>query len=425
VREIKMKKMILVIMLPVILNLPAAGESFEPQITPREAAWLEQAEQAAVTNVATAADLLLAKDSARRSAALDFALGGYMLQADRLPEAVGAYRTALRKMPDFRRARNNLALAYLQLGKPAEALKQCRYLMQKGAADAQTLLLAGRALLQQGDFVAAESAYRQVLLYDTERDAARQGLVRCLFEQERYKEARRLLESMLARKPHSSEFWSLLANVDVALTDYRRAIVALESARALGADTPEMNMLLGDLYLDAGQPADAVAVYQRAIAAGFRDVSRMLRAVEGMLRLGGGEDAAGLLEKIEKSSGFDKSSGRYLEIKADIAVQQGRRQDAVELYRRVLKQEPLNGAVLLKLGAQLESGGDLAAAEMCYERAERIGETEADALVRLGEMAAGQNDYAKAIGLLKKAQAVKPRENVGRYLRLLQNAVGD
>ena len=60
-----------------------------------------------------------------------------------------------------------------------------------------------------------------------------------------------------------------------------------------------------------------------------------------------------------------------------------------------------------------------------YERAAGIVAFEADAKVRHAQLLVGQGKYAEALPLLKRAQQVKPRDNIQQFLdqveRITQN----
>ena len=389
----------------------------EPQVSQAEAALLARAE--AISNRVSAAEMLLKKAAHGGSPALDFAAGNFFFQAGKSDEAEAAYRQALKKLPTFRRAANNLARLYLQEESPAEAQKVCQAVVERGIADSETLLLLGHSLLMQSRYIAAETAFRQVLMLNTESLAARQGLAKCLLAQDRYKEARSLLKSVLTDHPQYAEFWNLLANLEIELKNNPAAISALESARLLGCITLSMRLLLGDLYLDGGQSAAAVAAYTAAMREGATDMHHLLRAADALTRMGDAARAEQLLAKIEKVPGFDGGSPEYLAVKAALAALQGAPDEAAKLYRQILAEDPLNGGILLKLGGLLDEQGAIEEAALCYERAARCegDAVKADALVGLAQQSARQGDYTKAVSLLEQAQKIRPRENVARYLR--------
>ena len=57
-----------------------------------------------------------------------------------------------------------------------------------------------------------------------------------------------------------------------------------------------------------------------------------------------------------------------------------------------------------------------------FERAAGIEGFEADAKVRHAQLLVGQRRYAEALPLLRRAQAIQPRDNVQEYLEQVERA---
>jgi len=409
--------------------MPSAGASScvlptEPTVSQKEAAMLQSAAAAAVTNNLAAAEILSQKNSDKASAAIDFATGNFLFQADKLQDAEAAYLKAIEKLPTFRNAIKNLGRVYLQMKREDDAIAVYQTLVEKGLADSDSLLLLGHALMMRLHYVPAENAFRQTLLLKPNSYDAQQGLIKCLLEQERYPEARSLLKTMLDTKPQSPELWNLLANVNMALDANQKAITALETADRLNCSSAAMLMLLGDLYLDAGQASDAVARYDAAVKRGWTDKSRLLRAAEGLVMIGDAQRARQMLTTIENSRTQDGSSSGMLTLKADLAALEGNSDEAIKIYRQIITTDPLNGRAILKLGELLQAKGDTGAAQLNYERASRLKGTEAEALVKQAQLAVQNNHFDRAVTLLESAQTIEPHDNVARYLKQLRHMNG-
>ena len=389
----------------------------EPTVSAKEAELLAKAAGVGATNAVEAIALL--QDMMKSSAAIDFAIGNFQFQANQLTEAAESYRQAIAKQPTFRNARKNLGRVYLLAGEEAKAVSVCQSLVEDGLADHEVFLLLGHGLALTLHWVSAESAYRQALLLDTASDDAQAGLARCLVQQERYLEARSLLRTMLESAPDHRELWSLLANVNVALGAPDAAIRTLETAHRLGCCDAVMLGLLGDLYLNTDRPADAVARYEAALAAGWAESARLLRAVEGLVLMGNAEGAARMLARISDNSeiGTDPAIAlEYLRLRSELAALQGDTKEAVESYRQLVRRDPLNGRALLRLGELLRQEGDIGGAELAYERAGRLEGMQAEALVHRAELAVQRDRFDVAVRLLEAAEAVESRPHVARYL---------
>ena len=391
----------------------------EPTVSTKEAALLSKAAAVADTNTAAAAGMLISENSDKASPAIDFTIGNLRFQAEQLPQAEKAYLAAIKKMPTFRSALKNLGKLYLQQEREEEAIRIYRKLVEQGLADADSMLLLGSALLMQSHYVAAENAFRQTLLLKTDSSEAQQGLIKCLLEQERCREARSLLKTMLKTNPSRPQLWNLLANVNMTLDENQNAIIALETAQRLQCCTPAMLMLLGDLYLNAEQPQDAVKTYTTAINAGKPDSSRLLQAAEGFIITGNAAQARKMLRAIE-SAADHKNTQQLNMLKADLAQLEKQPAEAEKIYRKIIAENPLNGKAMLKLGELQQNKGDIYAAELNYERAARIKSVKREALVKQAQLAAQNNRFNQAVNLLEAAQAIETKPNITRYLKQIR-----
>ncbi|MBT3191690.1 MAG: tetratricopeptide repeat protein [Verrucomicrobia bacterium] len=421
-RDGKIRRVLSLCAAGVVMLLTTAGglaaanaPRLEPTVSPKEAERL--AEAAATTNLSAAVAMLQTRDLPKASAAMDFAIGNFQFQDGVFRAAAQSYRDAIAKLPSFRNARKNLGRVCLMMGQNEEAIRIYQDLVQEGLVDSDTLLLLGHGLARQDHVVSAENAYRQVLLLDPHSTDAQHGLIRCLLQQERHREARSLLRTALSAGPHRAELWSLLANVNIALDATREATAALETARRLGTSTPDMLGLLGDLYLNAEQPSHAVACYQDALQAGWRDGDRLLRAAESFVLVGDSAAATRLLESINTEEADLTQRRAALKLRAEIAILESRSEEAIGMYRKLCVEDPLDGKALLRLGELLQQSGDFGGAELAIERAGRLDGLEAEAKVQLAQFAVERRQYAKAVVLLEAAQTLDAKSHVERYLK--------
>jgi tetratricopeptide (TPR) repeat protein len=80
----------------------------------------------------------------------------------------------------------------------------------------------------------------------------------------------------------------------------------------------------------------------------------------------------------------------------------------------------LDGEAILLLAQHYTRANDPGKAIFYYERAEGIETFEADARLRHAQILVGQSRFQDAVPLLKRAQELKPREDVGRYLEQVE-----
>jgi tetratricopeptide (TPR) repeat protein len=406
----------------VALSDPAPHEPHEPTVTREESAWLEEAASVAATNVTAAITALEARRGEQVSAAVDYVIGNLHYQAGNEEEARAAYKEALRKMPAFRSARVNLARLYLLGDEPQEAMPLLRDIAEEGTGDADTYLLLGHALLLTDAFVSAESAYRQSLMLRPRDMDALSGLLRALLPQGRVEEILSLTRELLELEPDRAELWSVQANALIELERYDEAAAALDSARRLGVADADMLATLGDLHLDGGRPEDAMAMYTLAFAGDQPSVSRMLRAAENFILLDEEEGAERMvlaLEEIRRAEPSRVEGDAYrtlLRIQGDLALLRGDDEQALDRFQALLREDPLNGRVLLRVADLYRVSDRLEEAVLMCERAARVSAVQREAYMLQGQIEVQREAYARAVPLLESAYALEASDTLLRYL---------
>jgi Flp pilus assembly protein TadD len=99
-----------------------------------------------------------------------------------------------------------------------------------------------------------------------------------------------------------------------------------------------------------------------------------------------------------------------------MAMSTGAGEKAIQTLEQIVQKDPLDGEALLLAGDYYAKNGQKEKAEMRFQSAAALQGFEADAYVKLAQLLAQSQKYAQATELLKKAQKVKPRDNVQRYL---------
>jgi tetratricopeptide (TPR) repeat protein len=177
---------------------------------------------------------------------LHYVEGMLALQDGRYAVAETELRRAL--LYDRDAAPIRLALAEVQwhLGRPDKADAYLAALLSETPGYGPALRLKARLAMARGDAAAAESALRALLAHDPDHRGAHEDLARLLVDQDRLDDARRLYEALARRHPADATLWMGLA-------------VTFEAR---------------------GRPAEAVAVWRRAVGADETEV----RAHDGLAR---------------------------------------------------------------------------------------------------------------------------------------------
>jgi CheY-like chemotaxis protein/predicted negative regulator of RcsB-dependent stress response len=150
----------------------------------------------------------------------------------------------------------------------------------------------------------AERVYREVL-------AARPlgwaglGLARAMVEQERIDEAATLLDALIDDNPRLMAAYDLLARCHEARADHAGAQKVLAAAVAISPHMVGRLRRLGEVALDAGDPAAAEQSYRQAVArsrhSAFRTPQDHLGLVKALVAKGDAPAAGGVIRDMERS----------------------------------------------------------------------------------------------------------------------------
>ncbi|MCS1409696.1 MAG: Beta-barrel assembly-enhancing protease [Verrucomicrobia subdivision 3 bacterium] len=358
------------------------------------------------------------------SAVLPFTMGALYFQEGESAKAIEQFELAITKFPDFRRAHRNMGFALAQEGRYDEATKSLTKALNLGAVDASIYGLLGFSYLNEGKNLSAEAAYLNAILLDPENQDWKLGLIKSNIARFNYSQALALLDEVLAENPESASLWSLQANVYLQMEDNRRAAVNLEMLRKMGKATLANLMLLGDIYMLDEALELALPVYLNAIEQdGVNDIRRSLRATEILVDRGAWVEADQLFAKIKQFHG-DSISGeeeaKLLRLESKVAIANGEGDKALQVLEQIITKNPLDGEALLLAGEFYSQEGKSEEAIFRYDLAAKINGYEADAWLKHAQLLVRQQEYNEALELLRKAQKVKPRDNVQKYLEAVE-----
>jgi tetratricopeptide (TPR) repeat protein len=396
----------------------------EPRINKSEQFILKEVIAKAENQLDEAIEYLEMKIDQKVSAALDFALATMYYQRGRLSRSSESYKVAIKKFPSFLRAYKNLGFVELSLGNYQEAARNLSRSISLGEGDGVTFVALGYCYYMLQQFVSAENAYRMGILLFPESKDARNGLVNCLIETNRYAEALALLNELLVKEPENVFCHRARASTLQGLGREKDATVALETLRRMGKlDTGDL-LRLGDLYHNLNLYELSLQNYERAIQRKEKlSVQRYIRVASILIGRGSYQDCFSYLDKIENSFGSKYSTEDEKEVlllKAEILKATGKTEESNRILRIVVESHPLEGKALIMLGQHAWQQHDYALASLHFERAAKIKDSEVKALIEHGRMLVSQRDYQKAVQLLDKAERISPQPRIKRYLESIR-----
>ena len=357
------------------------------------------------------------------SAVFDFTLGNLYFQQEDLTNAVNHFQAAIAKHRDYRRAHKNLAFALVRDGKYSESVEPLVQTVALGGADGKVFGLLGFVYGSLGRQVSAEAAYRQALVFEPENLEFKLGLVKTSIATANYDYALALIDELLKQYPERDSLWSLQANIYIQKEQPAKAAVTLEILRRSGKANAKSLYQLGDLYMAQESKDLALGAYLAALEKDEgQDTARALRTAQILVNRGAWEEAGKLFSRIRQVS--TTLSGpeelKLLKLESKAAMASGAGAKAIDTLEKIVQRDPLDGEALLLAGDYYAKNGEKEKAEFRYQTAGSIQGFEADAFVKHAQLLVQSQKYAQAAELLKKAQKVKPRDNVQRYLEKVE-----
>lgn len=397
----------------------------EPRMTPEEQAFYRDKVVPALRgDPKEALQMLQGRVKPAASAQFDFALGNVYFQSDDPTNAIKSFQVAIEKFPDFLRAQKNLGFAYLRTGQFEEAIKPLARTASLGGADGKLFGFLGYCYSNLGRHASALGAYQQALLFEPDNTDFKLGLIKSAISQSNYDQALALLDELIQQQPDKENLWTLQANVYVQKGQPEKAAVALEMLRRLGHAKPPQLLLLGDLYLNQDARDLALAAYSEGVEKGAAEnLPKALRAADILASRGALKEAGELLEKIKVGAGSNLTGTdeiKWLKLSAKVAMGSGDGAKAIQVLEEVTQRNPLDAEALMLAGDYYSKNGQPEKAQFRYETAGKITGFEAEALVKQAQLLVASRKYDTALELLRKAQKVKPRDNVQRYLERVE-----
>ncbi|HEY9105539.1 MAG TPA: XrtA/PEP-CTERM system TPR-repeat protein PrsT [Roseateles sp.] len=380
------------------------------------------------------AQLALAKNDAARARELGLPLlkplpnylpllrlvAGAHQELGELAEAENLLNQAVKLAPEDVGLRRQFAGLLLQRRAPARALDALRPLLDSGKADAETLLLAGKAQLMQGNFEAADQAFgaaaRQrpddaktqaaLALTAIARDAAAPGGAG------RAKAEAALVQLRdIAAKDSGSNYDLMLVNALIRRQDFNGALAAIDKLAPKMKDSAVPAGLRGRVHLMRKDTAAAQAAFEASLKAD----GAYLPAVLGLVAIdmqARNNDAA--LKRMESFVAQQPHSPQGRLALAELLVQTRAPMERVsEVLITAVRDEPNEAALRLALIDHHLRLGNVTAAGQAAQEALAAQPLNPDLLERLARTQLAAGERAQAAKSYTSLTALAPTRAYG------------
>jgi Flp pilus assembly protein TadD len=360
------------------------------------------------------------------------ALGEIALRAGDVAGAREWFTRHLRVAVDLPEARLRIVFAWLDAGLPAEALATAREGIAESGPEPRLKLGEGLALQELRRWPEAAAAFAAVRPEAGDLwFAARVSQAHVLSRAGRHADAERALEEPLAARPRDPRLLTMRAHVleragrgKQAQALLRRALADLERAGDEAA-VPPVAEALASVLSRAGRPEEAVEVLRAALATRPNHPALLYALGAAHERAGRTDEAVAQMRAL---LALQPDHADALNFIGYLYAEQGTRLDEAEdLIRRALELRPRSAHILDSLGWVRYRRGDFAGAVELLERAEALSEPDPTILDHLGDAylavsrgADAATAWRRALGCIgeeEPADQVRLRASLERKLR--------
>jgi Flp pilus assembly protein TadD len=282
------------------------------------------------------------------------------------------------------------AVAAYRSGKPAEAVRLCRQIVEADPQDAEIWCVLGVAQHALGEAAEAEASHRQAIRLRPAFVDAWNNLGNTLVTQGKLEEAVATFQEAIRLRPGYPEAHNNLGAALRHQGKWPEAVEHYRQALRLRPDYPDALNNLGDALQCIGQFEEARASYEHALQLrpGYPEARTNLGNV--LTRLARHDEAiAQHKEALRLRPGYADAHCNL----GNALSAQHRYAEAELCYRECLRLKPAYSLAYHNLGTALGEQGRLAEAEECYREAVHL---KADSMDALGNLATILLDQGKA-----------------------------
>lgn len=304
----------------------------------------------------------------------------------------------------------DLCAHYLRTGRTDKALELARGLQVNHPENPDLLDLRGKAELAKGDLPAALESYKQLAQALPRSAPALMQVAALRLVMNNTTQAEEDLKSVLAIQPDFPSAQLELAALYVRKGSHDLALMVAEHMQKQHPQGAAGYQLQGDILMAKRQPLPALAAFERASA--LHATNELAIKIDNALRQAGRPpDADGRLAKWLAAHPDDV---RVLAYRAQTWMGANDFKRAAAQLEDVLGRQPGNPVALNNLALCYQALGDTRA-QATAEAALKAAPKRADVMDTLAWILVGKGDTARAVTLLREAQALAPKARDIRY----------
>lgn len=253
----------------------------------------------------------------------------------------------------------DLAIAYRKNGEPDNATHILSVMINENPANAQAHLNLGVVYAQRAQYHEAAREFQEALHLDPTNDVVRVSYVKALINELQYPTALPVIQDYLYRKAHDFDALELTGEVDCGLGNYAEAETLLQQAVAINPDHYNARYFLGFALVRLDKPLAARAQLEKALQLNPGSSEARFQLAVTLRSLGLQDQAREEFKIIQqkKEEAFELGTVTTTLNKANQSLEKADAQNAVEMYRQSIAQDPTNSHAYYDLAVALHGQG--------------------------------------------------------------------
>jgi tetratricopeptide (TPR) repeat protein len=327
-----------------------------------------------------------------------------------LDQAIPRLEKALKTDPNNKQNATELAADYLQINRPDLALPLTQKLLQGGTKTAQVYYFDGLAQNGTGHSKESLADLEQAANLEPTNPGVLGTLTNMYLQANRPQDAERIAKRAVTFNKDDKNAYLAYGQVLAAEGKFDEARQQLENAAKIDPKDVRPILIEAQTYQQQNAIALAAQLYDRAVTIDPTSVEALI----GKARLAAAQhnvkDAIAAFETILKLQTDPNDKVAVIDQEALVYASEKMDGDADAAYKRAISEFPNVMSAHTAYGEYLLSKKDNAGAEREFIAGAGPNRDQVDALARLGQLYAGQNQVPKAIDQFKRVTELAPND---------------
>ncbi len=327
-----------------------------------------------------------------------------------LDKAIPRLEAKLKTDPNDKQSLTELSADYLQISRPDLAIKLTQKLLQIGTKTAQVYYFDGLAQGQLGHQKEALADLEQAANLEPTNPGVLGTLTQTYMQANRPQDAERVAKRAVTFNKDDKNAYLAYGQVLAGEGKFDEARQQFETAAKLDPKDVRPILLEAQTYTSQNAIALAAGLYDRAVAIDPSSVEALVGKARLAAQQHNVKDAIATYETIYKLQVDPNDKAAVIDQEAIVYANEKMASEADAAFKRAIAEYPKVLSAHTAYGEYLLNLKDNAGAEREFVAGAGPNRDQVDALARLGQLYAQQNQYQKAVDQFKRVSELAPQD---------------